>query len=864
MHLLTIAALTALHALSHRVHLTTDETALLDGEGPRLCPDVWKGTVSMLADADAAGEGATLHLGYDRWVLAWLRCRDDAECRRRYGLTVAEALAADQGSLMAAARVVERDLSVPEAREAVPRLVEVWSERAVRLLGTGEDAVSFASFHRAVKVCPLSEETTRTLWSAYLDACEATGNRALARLARERLESRSDENDDGLELVVLLVLSVLWALTHDQYLLRCEHGLDRHVNRSPVVWDRIRVAIAEGRLADVPVPTETFAAWCPGPGLDADTLSGCILFCETATLAEYLATVEAVWSGEGDPDSLPPTALALVLEICRMRRLRIERDYVPVPGERGAIHYELQGARRPEALARLELMRRLNGVLARYGSAHPDVRMRLALDLAAESESHGEHDATRQHLEDLRRAAVLVNDTGRRVYAEVRLAEHHWQLGDVDRANAILADLTSERAAVVRRRFDPMAPARAEHRAAVEACQRTPGIQAWSTLAHAEMAAGHSIAGERTAQALARANPGRSLAWTTLARVLHEHGRHRDAIEPAREAVRLTEGAPNELALLACILVRTGVAGREESLELAERAIVQMVRAGSGTVPVLVSMADIIGRHADREGSSLRHAHAADDLIWAQRDAQTLSAEWLGGAASRRCQSAWAPDAVLWLVRLAEASAPDPAALARWVVERVHSLGRMLLDLRAATEEAALATVPGAATTRSQSLPALLNAALSLGYSSDQAAAAMELRPVDLVALGSEPTDGSSTVFDFGSSSRGWAEHLAALERAFGPGLVVRLRGSAAAQLALDSLNPSEDEAATVLGVLESEQIEWIRWAAEQPEVRALQDEGSVLDPATRERLVRVMELATLDDESLRRVWQAPWEETVR
>ena len=43
MHALTIAVLTALHALSHRIDLTAAEMALLDGEGPRLCPDVWKG-----------------------------------------------------------------------------------------------------------------------------------------------------------------------------------------------------------------------------------------------------------------------------------------------------------------------------------------------------------------------------------------------------------------------------------------------------------------------------------------------------------------------------------------------------------------------------------------------------------------------------------------------------------------------------------------------------------------------------------------------------------------------------------------------------------------------------------------------------
>ena len=358
MHPLTIASLTALYALSHRIDLTSAEIALL-------------------AAYDSAGERATLNLGgYDRLVHAWLGCVDASDCCERHGLTVSDALSGDRGSLFVAAGVVagDRELRSYAAKEALVLLVKVWAERAGRLAGSGEEAVSvsIASFDRAVSVCPLPKETIRALWTAFIDACEVNGNRSLARLARERLTCLDDEND-GLELVVLLVLSVLWAVTHGEYLLRSEHGLDRHVNRSPVAWDRIRVAVAEGRLDDVPVPTETFAAWCPGPGLDEDELRGCIRSCEAAILAQYLDTVEAVWSGEGEPDSRPPTPVALIVEICRMRRLRIERAYDPVSGERRNIFYEMQGARRPEALECLDLMRLLNGLLARYGSHDPDI-----------------------------------------------------------------------------------------------------------------------------------------------------------------------------------------------------------------------------------------------------------------------------------------------------------------------------------------------------------------------------------------------------------------------------------------------------------------------------------------------------------
>ena len=604
------------------------------------------------------------------------------------------------------------------------------------------------------------------------------------------------------------------------------------------------MAVAEGRLHDVPVPTESFAAWCPGPGLDADELRGCIQ-ASTAHLPEFLATVGAVWSGEGEPDSLPPTTVALLIEVCRMRRRRIERDYEPVPGGRRNIFYEVQGVRRPEALGRLDLMRRLNGLLARYGSHDPDIQLCLGLDLAAEAESRGEHDTTRQHLEEVRRAAALVDDAPRREYAEVCIAEHHWQRGEVERVPAILADLTGERAAAARRRFDAMASARAEHRAAVEACHRTPGLEAWSVLAHAEMAAGHSIAGERTAQALTRAYPGRSFAWTTLARILHDHGRHRDAVAPARESVRLTDGTPESLALLAEILARIGDDGRQESIGLAERVIVEMVRAGSGPVDVLATVADVVGRYADRDRCSLRHAHAADDLIWAQRDTQTVSAEWFGAAASRRCQSVWAPDAMLWLGRLAAASDSMPAAVARWVVDRVDVLARMLLPVPACP-----------ASDSRQILSVLLQAAFSLGYGPDQAADVLGLSAADLEALAGLHGGPSIPGLAFQCRGTGWHSHLAALDAAFGPALVVRLRASEVAQCVLHSGEGAADTdtvAAVARAVLQSEQIELIRWSAEQPRLRALQsDHGeSLLEARTRARLVRIMALATLDDDEL-------------
>ena len=57
------------------------------------------------------------------------------------------------------------------------------------------------------------------------------------------------------------------------------------------------------------------------------------------------------------------------------------------------------------------------------------------------------------------------------------------------------------------------------------------------SFAHAHLAAGHAIAGERMANELCRSHPVEPLARTTLARVLEDSGRYRDAVAPAREAL---------------------------------------------------------------------------------------------------------------------------------------------------------------------------------------------------------------------------------------------------------------------------------------------------------------------------------------
>ena len=80
--------------------------------------------------------------------------------------------------------------------------------------------------------------------------------------------------------------------------------------------------------------------------------------------------------------------------------------------------------------------------------------------------------------------------------------------------------------------------------------------------------------------------------------------------------------------------------------------------------------------------------------------------------------------------------------------------------------------------------------------------------------------------------------------------------------LVLPNLGDRADVVAfQILEVFEREKAAWIRWAAEQKGLMALArpEEGSLV-PDTRERLKRLLDLATLDADGLSRsVWLTKW-----
>ena len=89
--------------------------------------------------------------------------------------------------------------------------------------------------------------------------------------------------------------------------------------------------------------------------------------------------------------------------------------------------------------------------------------------------------------------------------------------------------LHGPKAAEVLQRIEASEPGRAAVRRA--------DLASRCDLAHAHVAAGHQIAGERMANELCRSHPDEPLAWTTLAKLLEGNGRYRDAVGPAREAL---------------------------------------------------------------------------------------------------------------------------------------------------------------------------------------------------------------------------------------------------------------------------------------------------------------------------------------
>ena len=583
----TAHLLTALYALCHRVGLTAEDVSEIERRGARLTPEVWRETRRLLRNADQGVDGTRLELGFKALVLRWLGHRDEGAFASAHGVGIAEAFARYRGRLGAIAQIVEvgGGDGGSELRCAVG---DAWATRAAHLIdGLPETAPgAVEALERALAACEWLVWTWRFLLSAMVAASEACGDEARADSARRSLEEFDRDvavhDPAAVYRVGATMLTTLWCIAHDDGLLAVERGLDPRIERSPVAWARARSALDAGRPGDVPVPVRTFAAWSVGVGLDEGGLRWCL---EESVRAhpDLPRMVELLWDRTDPDEEVSREAARCAVDAAFQRRLGIERDYRPLPGERVNVYFEVhQGARRSQALERVALMRRLHVVLSRCGDVDPMTVASVHLDLAVEREAGGEHEASRRHLAAAVECAQGVeDDPARRDYPEVCLATWHWRSGEVGEALRRLERLEGPKAVEALRLIEVKAPEREALREAEGVRMRAGGVRSACAVIAAHLRAGHDLAAVRHARELCDANPDSSEAWAGLAGLLHDQGRYRDAVQPARAACSVGYDEPAASALLARILRGLGSEGREESRALARQAL-ESHAAGGG------------------------------------------------------------------------------------------------------------------------------------------------------------------------------------------------------------------------------------------------------------------------------------------
>ena len=412
-------------------------------------------------------------------------------------------------------------------------------------------------------------------------------------------------------------------------------------------------------------------------------------------------------------------------------------------------------------------------------------------------------------------------------------AEYRWRSGEPGEAGRMLKALRGPRTSELARRVAARGPERAAVRRAERAVRRRADLESRCDLA--------------------RAHPDAPLAWTTLARVLEATGRYRDAVAPAREALARGCGAAAGRVLLARILSRLGPGGREESAALAVAAL----EADPEGEPLRShDLAEAV-RIAHDGGADLEVCRRGDDRVWALRATDEPPEEWLGAAVARRCHGVWAPDAPEWLARLAAVAADEPAALARWVVERIEALQHLRL-LIARSLFGAVKGLDAEAAVYARARELLED---RHGRSIEKEGLAATAPAAVSLGIGEPDPD-----VEVGPALH-WQEHLAAIVAGLGIELAVRLRASEIAQAAVAAHGAGEREWLVQLHTLEQERGDWIRWAGAEDRLHDLAEGfGGGLAAGTAARLEPVLALSRgHDDDQIRAtVWSTRWHEAER
>ena len=667
----TAHLLTALYALAHRIALPAEEVAELDRDGTGLSPALWQATRHLLVDADQGAPGTTFDLGFTALLLRWLGFASEDAFAETFGVGVAEAIEHDRGRLDEIAGALQSP-GAPGSEELAVQLTVAWTRRGIVLQARPHAAAAAVeALERAVAHYPREDARYRELLESLLLACEACGDRARQGTVDGQLQAFDRESESRGEPAVVhsaaaLVLSILWCVAHDEFLLDAERGLEPSVRASPEVWAQVRACVEADDLDGIPIPIRTYVAWLVDDRVDSEGLRRCLEASAGAgLLAQMVREVERLWGGERLASS---PAASHVLAAARLRRARLEHTWVPLPDQRQNVLYEAhQGARRPATLQRLELIHRIHGLFLRCS---PDDRVAVAsvwLDRAAECESRGEHDQERVALTravELMRADV--RDSQVREYAEVCSASWLWRQGDWDEARGRVLRLQGAEA----RELLAQIEAREPQRAALRSAERLVGqgdLESSCEFALAHLRAGHSTRGEQLARDLCRVHPEEPTAWVTLARLLYEHGRYRDAVGPASRALEIGAGRAGRVRL-ARILSRIGPDGRAQGGAIA-LAVIEPPPFQAGLKRE--ELADLV-RIAEDAGAPLAACRGGDDLVLVTDGAGPP--EWYGEGVARRFRGVSSPDAPAWLACLADAARSVPAELARFVVDRFEWL----------------------------------------------------------------------------------------------------------------------------------------------------------------------------------------------
>ena len=860
MHPGTTRVLTALHSFCHSIGLTNDEAEAVASTRPIPDREAWRRKIRFLESNPEKG----LDRNLTSLVLRWLSLESDEAFAKRYGLAMRDTIVRDRERLGEAARVLEVSTENPIRHCVYTRMLlsEAWSERARRLHqgGPHEWGAAIAALEQALVLLPWGGPHRKRLLEELSEVCEAAGDTDGAKSARERLERIEvveRERDSGL-LRAAVVLTVLWCMTHRKFLLPHERDLDPEIRSFPKEWDRVRECAMAGRVADIPIPTETIRVW----GLEGMFGANGLVDCDRWT-ASALCAVELLWGDSRDGD-VAQDAIDQVLVVAARRRETLLAEYRPPSDAVPNVWYEAhQGTQSRDAKSRVAILRRFDWMFAR--SLDPWTLACVALDRAAEHEAEGRYGKVRWHLEKASRLARSLDDAERREGPQVALARWLWRCGEVAKAKYLLVELSGDRARELARRIEDKTAAQ-EALAGAERVQRErSGVESWSALALAHLDAGHGVVAERVAGELCASHPEDALAWETRARVCHSNARYLAALDPVVKASELAGDVALVRSLLARVFARLGKSWREHAGSIAAAAL--EFSEGGQVLPIdeIEELAEICHR-----AEFFEWARRGDDLVWARRAERETSAEWIGAAVARRCHGVWADDAPEWLARLAEGGSK---ALARWASERVETLQHWcdLLDRQVHAPAAWLREEPRLThaaqailreadnqSTRLEARRAAFRGARGLGYSEEKAKDALGelLRPVDAE---DEPNPDSASH---------WTAHLAPMEAAFGPQIVIALRASEIAQQAWAVLPDDRPTGAALLieETFQAEKVAWIRWAGEQLSPESLSNNDAAgLTALTRDRLAIVGQLARYDDEELRRCeWATRWDELDR